>query len=58
VIAAQARADKIARLELCREYFTNPDFRKALENACVGSQPLKRRGFGYASQWLWGASLR
>ena len=32
VIAAQAGADKIARLELCREYFTNPDFRKALEN--------------------------
>ena len=30
VIASQIDADKIARLELCREYFTNPAFRKAL----------------------------
>ncbi len=32
VIAKQTDADKIANLELCREYFTNPAFRKALEN--------------------------
>lgn len=25
-------ADQIARVEICREYFTNPEFRKALEN--------------------------
>jgi hypothetical protein len=24
--------DKVANLELCREYFTNPEFRKALED--------------------------
>lgn len=32
VLATQTDADKIAKLELAREYFTNPDFRKALEN--------------------------
>lgn len=32
VIATQTNADKIADLEICREYFTNPTFRKALEN--------------------------
>lgn len=31
VIAEQADADTVARLELCREYFTNPTFRNALE---------------------------
>jgi hypothetical protein len=31
-IAAQTDADKIARIELAREYFTNPTFRKALED--------------------------
>jgi hypothetical protein len=30
VIAKQSDADTIARLELCREYFTNPQFAKAL----------------------------
>jgi signal transduction histidine kinase len=25
-------ADQVARLEVCREYFTNPDFRKKLED--------------------------
>ena len=32
VIANQTDSDKIANLELCREYFTNQTFRKALEN--------------------------
>ena len=32
VIANEADADKIARLEVCREYFTNPTFRKALQD--------------------------
>lgn len=32
VIANQTDADKIANLEICREYFTNPNFRKALED--------------------------
>lgn len=31
VIAASTDADKIAKLELAREYFTNPKFRFALE---------------------------
>lgn len=31
VIANQMDADKIAKLELAREYFTNPTFRKAFE---------------------------
>jgi hypothetical protein len=30
VIANQTDADTIARIELCREYFTNPAFAKAL----------------------------
>lgn len=30
VIANQTDADKIANLEICREYFTNPAFAKAL----------------------------
>ena len=25
-------ADQIARIEICREYFTNPEFKKGLEN--------------------------
>jgi len=32
VIANQTDADKIAKLELAREYLTNPAFRAALEN--------------------------
>jgi hypothetical protein len=32
VIATQTDADKIAKIELAREYFTNPTFRKALED--------------------------
>ena len=32
VIAQQADADKIAKLEIVREFFTNPDFRKYLED--------------------------
>lgn len=31
-IASQTDADQIAKLELMREYFTNPAFRKALED--------------------------
>jgi len=31
-IAATADADKIARIELVREFFTNPAFRKSLED--------------------------
>lgn len=30
--ANEADADKRANIELCREYFTNPEFRKALED--------------------------
>jgi hypothetical protein len=30
-VARETDADKRANLELCREYFTNPEFRKALE---------------------------
>lgn len=30
-IAQHTDKDAIAHLELCREYFTNPKFRKALE---------------------------
>lgn len=32
-IARSADADQIANIELCREYFTNPEFRKYLEDA-------------------------
>lgn len=31
VIAEQTDADTIANLEICREYFTNPEFKSALE---------------------------
>lgn len=31
-ISNETHADKIANIEICREYFTNPDFRKALED--------------------------
>jgi len=31
-IATETDADRIAKLELLREYFTNADFRKALED--------------------------
>lgn len=31
VIARETNPDKVANLEICREYFTNPNFRKALE---------------------------
>ncbi len=31
-IELQPNADKRASLEICREYFTNPTFRKALED--------------------------
>lgn len=31
-IAAHTDPDKIARLEVAREYFTNPDFRKRLSD--------------------------
>ncbi len=31
-ISATADADQVARLELVREYFTNPIFRRALED--------------------------
>jgi hypothetical protein len=31
-IAQTHDAEQIAKLELCREYFTNPAFRKALED--------------------------
>lgn len=31
-IAKQTDADKVARLELVREYFTNPEFRTALHD--------------------------
>ena len=30
--AARGMADKVAELEICREYFTNPKFRKGLED--------------------------
>ena len=30
VIAKQTGADKVARLEVCREFFTNEKFRQAL----------------------------
>ena len=30
--ANETDADKRANIELCREYFTNPDFRRAMEN--------------------------
>ena len=32
VIANQTDAEKAAKLELCREYFTNAEFRKAMED--------------------------
>lgn len=32
-IANTTEADQIARIELCREYFTNPKFRKFVEDA-------------------------
>lgn len=32
VLANLTDADQIAKIELAREYFTNPDFRKALED--------------------------
>lgn len=31
-IQSAANADQVARLEVCREYFTNPKFKKALED--------------------------
>ena len=31
-ISQQKDADKVARLELCREFFTNPEFRAALSD--------------------------
>jgi hypothetical protein len=31
-IAAATDADAIAKIELCREYFTNPEFRASLES--------------------------
>ena len=33
MIAKSTDADRVAGLELAREYFTNPEFRKALEQA-------------------------
>ena len=32
ILATLTDADQIAKIELCREYFTNPDFRAALQN--------------------------
>jgi protoheme ferro-lyase len=32
VIATESNPDRVAKLELLREYFTNPEFRKALED--------------------------
>ena len=32
VLATQTDADKIAKIELAREFFTNPAFRKSLED--------------------------
>ena len=31
-IAAEVDADRITKLELLREYYCNPEFRKAMEN--------------------------
>jgi hypothetical protein len=31
VIATVQDPDRVARMEICREYLTNPDFRKGLE---------------------------
>ena len=31
-IKAATNADQTAKLEVCREYFTNPEFKKDLEN--------------------------
>jgi hypothetical protein len=31
-IAGETNADRIAKVELLREYFTNPTFRAAMEN--------------------------
>jgi hypothetical protein len=33
VISQQSDPNKVANLELCREYFLNPDFRKWMEDA-------------------------
>jgi hypothetical protein len=32
VIATESNPDKVARLEIVREYFTNPDFRRKMED--------------------------
>lgn len=32
VIAGQTDPDRVANLEIVREYFTNPDFKRALED--------------------------
>lgn len=36
-IAATKDADQVARIELAREYFTNPTFRKALADHLWGA---------------------
>lgn len=36
VIVTLTDQDKIARLEIAREYFTNPEFRAALEEKTFG----------------------
>ncbi len=33
--------DKVANLELCREYFTNPEFRKAFHNEVAKQNGIK-----------------
>lgn len=34
IIAIETNPSKIATLELLREYYTNPEFKKALEDMC------------------------
>lgn len=42
-IELQPNADKRASLEICREYFTNPTFRKALEDYTAQINGVSRR---------------
>ena len=41
VIENAKNSDKVANLELCREYFTNPDFKKFLEDTTFAINQVK-----------------
>ena len=42
-IANETNADKVAKLEVVREYLTNPDFRKKLEDYVWNINQAKTR---------------